>query len=117
MNLAELKDHVDFIIENSHSYNKPEDIPILITLSEPSVGTRASSGVMHVGMGIDWEHGQFRICPVAELVRKGNAKTDIIPVIEHIPYGGGRRVYICKMCGCHVGREDRYCKHCGQKLR
>lgn len=117
MNLKELKGTIDFTISTLHKYESPEDIPVLITLSEPSVGSRASSGVIYVGTGIDWEHGQLRIEPEQKLVRKGNAKTDVIPSYEHTPYGGGRKVFICKMCGCQVGKDDRYCKHCGQRLR
>lgn len=116
MNLAELKDHIDFTINNLHSLDKPEDIPVLITLSESSVGARASTKVIHVGMGMDWESGQFRIYPESELVRKGKALTDAKLVIEHLPLGGGRKIYICQSCGCYVGKEDRFCKHCSQKL-
>ena len=64
MNLKELKNIVDFAIENLQHHQNPEEISVLITLSESSVGSRASSTIKYVGMGFDWEHGQFRIEPV-----------------------------------------------------
>lgn len=60
MNLLELKENVDFAIEQLHSYEKPKDIQVLITLSERSIGARASTRVIYAGLGIDWKHGQFR---------------------------------------------------------
>ena len=117
MNLKELKDNVDFTINNLNNYKKPEDISVLITLSETSVGARASSGIKYVGMGFDWEYGQFRIHPEKALVRQGKALNDIKPVYEHTPLNGGRKSYICNTCGRIVSKDDRYCKHCGQRLR
>jgi hypothetical protein len=80
MNLEELKRYIDYDIEHLNNI-KPKDIPVLINLSENSVGARASVGVQFVGIGFDWEHGQFRIQPNVELVKKGNSLADIRKVV------------------------------------
>lgn len=77
MNLLELKNQVDFAIDNLHSSDNPEEIPVLITLSEPSLGARNSIGVKYVSIGVDWERNQFRILPETELVRRINKDKNI----------------------------------------
>ena len=56
MILSELKKQVDFLCDNGHGDN-----PVLITLSESSIGSRAANGITGIHIGIDWEHGQGRI--------------------------------------------------------
>lgn len=115
MNLEELKYIVDRTIEHLHDYENPKEIPVLITLSENSIGSRASCEVSFVGMGFDWEHGQFRIEPSKSLVRKGNAPTDTKKIIRH--EFGGQKFWACPKCVMKVAKDDGYCRHCGQRLR
>lgn len=115
MNLKELKEIVDFEIKNLREYEKPEDISVLITLSESSMGARASSSIKYIGMGFDWEHGQFRIEPSLSLVRKGNALTDVKPVVKDD--FSGVKFWACPKCRLKVAKDDIFCRHCGQKLR
>jgi hypothetical protein len=70
MNLKELKFIIDFMVNGLNSYEKPEDIEVLINISEKSIGASASSKVQYAGMGIDWEHGQFRIEPCFNMIMK-----------------------------------------------
>lgn len=72
MNLKELKTYIDNIY---NSCRNPENISILITLCEGSIGPRASAGVKNMHLGFDWEHGQFRIEPEIPLVRKDKPKS------------------------------------------
>lgn len=66
-------------------------------------------------MGFDWESGQLRIHPSAELVRKGNTLNDIKEVkCESID---GKNVYWCPRCQNKIAKDDRYCRYCGQKLK
>ncbi|HAU86001.1 MAG TPA: hypothetical protein DCW90_11035 [Lachnospiraceae bacterium] len=67
MTLAELKKIVDSYCENK--YTNPEEVNLIITLDEMSIGPRAGTGVENAFMGFDWEHNQFRIQPKDKLVR------------------------------------------------
>jgi YHS domain-containing protein len=114
INLSELKRIVDYTIEHL-DYDKPEDIPVLITLKESSLGSRAASAVKYIGMGFDWESGQFRIEPVKELVTKGNSLTNVKTVVCR--QYDGRNYYFCPRCQSKISRNDHYCRDCGQKLK
>lgn len=115
MKLSELKATVDFTIECLRDYESPDDIEVLITLSDNSVGARASSTVRYAGMGIDFEHGQFRIAPGKRLVTMGNGLQDIKPAGYKVYEG--RKYYYCQRCGNKVSKDDFYCRSCSQKLR
>lgn len=114
MTLKELQLVVNMTIDYLHDLN-PEEIPVLITLSEPSWGARASVSVKYAGMGGDWEKGQFRLEPTKELVIKGNNLTDVKPVVCR--QYDGRNYYFCPRCTGRVAKNDCYCRYCGQKLR
>jgi len=115
MNLKELKSTIDFTIENLNDYQNPEEINVLITLEESSIGARASSGIKYVGMGFDWERGQFRIEPSKPLVKKGNALDDIKGITQF--EFGGQKYWGCPRCLQKIKKDDCYCRYCGQKLR
>jgi hypothetical protein len=115
LNLSELKSTVDFTIEQLHDYENPEEINVLITLDESSMGARASSGIRFVGMGFDWEHGQLRIEPTKKLVSKGNALTNIKNVARF--EFGGQPYWGCPKCLQKIAKDDSYCRYCGQKLK
>jgi len=116
LNLAELKQNIDFEIENLNSNNKnSKDVIVLITLNESCMGARASSGIKYIGMGFDWESGQLRIEPVKNLVSKGNSLIDIKEAITMT--FDGKKYYICSKCGNKISKNDNYCRHCSQKLK
>lgn len=115
INILELKNSVDLAIQNLRNYDNPEDVPVLVNLSEPSIGARASASVRYVGMGFDWEHNQFRITTDKALVCKGNSLNDIKPV-KLVSYNG-RNYYWCPRCDGRVSKDDRYCRECGQKMK
>lgn len=70
MNLSELKIKVDDAIKNLHKDQRPEDITVLITLDEDSIGQRACSGIRNINLGFDWERDQLRLEPEKPLVCK-----------------------------------------------
>lgn len=115
MNLKELKEIIDFELSHLQNHEKPEDVHVVITTSESSMGARASSAIKHIGMGIDWEHGQLRIEPSTKLVMKGNALYDIKPVIRE--EFSGVKFWACPKCIMKVAKNDSFCRHCGQKLK
>lgn len=106
---------VDFSIKNLHISQNSEEIPILITLSENSIGPRASCEIKSAGLGFDWEHNQFRIQPTDELVHKENRYLDVKPV--KCKQYDGRKYYVCSICQQKISKNDRYCRYCGQKLK
>jgi hypothetical protein len=109
-----LKIIVDLTISRLRDYQKAEDIEVLITLSDASVGARASSRVEHAGLGFDWEQGQFRISPSKPLVTMGNNLSDVRLVGYRIY--DGRKYYYCTRCDSRVAKDDKFCRHCGQRL-
>jgi hypothetical protein len=114
LNLEEFKIIVDHTVDNLH-HKKANEVPVLITLSESSMGARASSNVKYANMGFDWEHGQFRIEPDISLVRKGNSLTDIKNVICR--QYEGKNYYFCPRCQQKITKTDKYCRYCSQKLK
>lgn len=115
--LSDLKRAVDFEIGQLREYESPDDIPVIVTMSESSVGSRAGTTIHHAGIGMDWEHGQFRIAPDKPLVCKGNTLQDVKPAVCR-PYDG-RNYYFCDNCGGggKVSKDDKYCRYCGQRLK
>jgi hypothetical protein len=115
MNILELKQIVDHYIENLDSYEKPEDITVLITLSESSMGPRASCSVKNCYIGFDWEKNQFRLEPDQPLTRKGNALYDPKPIkkltFSGVTFNG------CPKCRMKVTSDDFYCRYCGQRFK
>lgn len=114
MHLDEFKVIIDRA--NSNLYNKkPSEISVLITLSESSMGARASSDIKYANMGFDWESGQFRIEPSKLLVTKGNSLTDIRSVVCR--QYNGRNYYFCPRCDEKISKSDFYCRRCSQRLK
>ena len=114
MDLLELKTIIDSTIENLR-YEKPENISVLITLSESSIGPRASSSVKYASLGFDWEHNQFRLQPRKPLVTKGNSLTDVKNIT--CKQFEGRNYYFCPRCQQKISKNDSFCRYCSQKLK
>lgn len=115
MNLSSLKEAIDSAIEHLPNHESPDNILVLITLSESSMGARASTGIYHAAMGFDWEHGQFRLAPNKELVSKGNSLTDVKEVVCR--QFRGRNFYFCPRCESKITKNDCFCRDCSQKLK
>ena len=115
MDLERLKIIIDTTIKNLQPHQLPHEIPVIITLSNNSVGARGGCDAKYAGMGFDWEHGQFRIEPSDRLVKLNASLNDILNPIEK--QFNNRRYYTCRRCESKVGKEDKYCKYCGQKQR
>lgn len=114
MKLSMLKIIVDLTISRLRDYQKAEDIEVLITLSDASVGARASSRVEHAGLGFDWEQGQFRLSPSKPLVTMGNNFSDV--KLAACRTYDGRKYYCCTRCDSRVAKDDKFCRRCGQRL-
>jgi len=114
MNILQLKNIIENVIGRLRDCENPEDIPVLITLSDPSVGVQASSKIQSAGMGFDWEHGQFRIYPVKKIISEEKSRSIPIPIAKY--EFGGVSFNGCQKCRLKVAKDDAYCKHCGQRL-
>lgn len=114
MKLYELKKNVDFLISNGH-----EQDAVLITLSDSSVGARASTGITGIYSGFDWEHGQVRIAAERKFTTyENNRDREMIPVMRDYDIGSRiRHLLICPRCENHLRKDDNYCSHCGQKIK
>lgn len=86
------------------------DSDVLITLAERSIGARASIGIYWAGMGFDHEAGQFRLEPDEHLYKS-------LRMDEPAGVSKLENFYICNKCLRKVTKSDRYCRHCGQRLR
>lgn len=95
---------------------KPEDIDVVITTELPyaTLGQRPCTGVRCVGMGFDWEAGQFRITPEDKLIA---VKHD---VPQHVMEWRGN--YHCPKCEHMLSAKRkktdiRFCSRCGQAVK
>ena len=114
MNLKELQSIVNRTVEHINKHMLPEEIPVLISLQQASIGARASSHVVCANMGIDWENGQFRIEPAKPLAELTHTYTyEQEKVMREY---SGRKSYFCPRCNEKLGKEDQFCKRCGQKV-
>ena len=114
MKLKELYEISKSLIEQG----KEED-DVLITLSEPSIGGRASTPINYVYAGFDWEHGQVRVEPKDSLINKlkDRDKQLDIKIMEY--NNSGRKCIIrkCPICENHLKKDDKYCSRCGQAIK
>lgn len=111
MNLNDLKKQVDSYVAFGHG-----DDVVLITLSQPSVGGRACTGIRGIYSGIDWENGQIRIDPEKDVCLRGRAKDDVMD-ISIFAYSSPRPFYCCPICREHVKKDSNYCQCCGQHIK
>lgn len=108
MNLEELQR----IVNEAVSYTKDvhgieaEHVEVKLTLSEPSIRSRASSDVKTAYLGLDLEKGEFRIDPNDMLV--SSKRTTLHKVLK--------RLVNCEICDEAVCTTDNYCSSCGNKL-
>lgn len=112
MTLAELKKTVDAYCEGE--YVNPDEVNVIITLEEMSIGPRAGTGIENIFLGFDWEHNQLRIQPKEKLVRY-NKQRDIP---KDILYYKLRDLHYCPTCQHPLKktevRNNKYCPFCGQ---
>ena len=94
--------------------NGPEVIPVVVVLSEPSVGKSSTAEVVCAGLGFDWDAGSFILRTKEDLVRenygRGYAK------IQKTVYDE-KPCYSCSNCCTIVSESDKFCKHCGKEFR
>ena len=70
MKLKDLKHKIDFLYKQYENHPEiPDDLDVVITTSESSIGGRAKVDVHYASRGFDWEHNQFRIEPEHKLVK------------------------------------------------
>lgn len=88
------------------------DAHVVITLDEPSVGSRAFTSIIMAHMGFDWETHQFRIEPKEPLARNKFSRDTPRDIRKW------REGYFCPKCDRSLMKkevkEGRYCSHCGQ---
>lgn len=95
-----------------------KDTPIMITTADRSIGGRAFVYVTRIGEGFDWESGQIRIDADEKVLKYKNgrdvAKSPIIRKYEQ----AGKKIVVrkCPACENKIGKEDRFCRYCGQKI-
>ena len=112
MTLTELKKTVDSYCETK--YVNPDEVNVIITLEEMSIGSRAGTGIENIFLGFDWEHNQLRIQPKEKLVRY-NKQRDIP---KDILYYKLQDIHYCPTCQHPLkkteARNNKYCPFCGQ---
>lgn len=114
MTLTELKKIVDSYCEDE--YVNPDEVNVIITLEEMSIGPRAGTGIENIFLGFDWESNQLRIQPKEKLVRYKKQRD--IP--KRIIYYKAQGTYCCTTCQHPMkkteAKNNKYCPYCGQKL-
>ena len=70
MKLKDLKHKIDFIYEQYKNHPEiPDNLDVVVTTSEQSVGGRGKGDVRYGRRGCDWERNQFRIEPACKLIK------------------------------------------------
>ena len=91
-----------------------DDMDVVITLSDGSVGPRACVGIKSVNPGMDFEHNQFRIEPQEKLFINILRMESPVGTIKET--FGGMSFTACGRCHEKVAKYDKYCRNCGQRL-
>ena len=108
LTVKDLKDNIDRTNENDL------DARIVITLDEPSVGSRAFTSIIMAHMGFDWENNQFRIEPKEPIARNKFSRDTPRDIRKW------RDGYFCPKCDGSLMKkevkESRYCRRCGQRF-
>lgn len=115
MTLSELKRQVDFLCETGHGEKS-----VLVTLSDRSIGARASAGITSINAGFDWEQGQIRISTDKKIISYDkNRDLPMSAAKLDCDNGNGkiRHLLICPKCDNHLKKDYRYCSYCGQRLK
>lgn len=95
-----------------------KDTPIMTTTADRSIGGRAFVYATWIREGFDWESGQIRIDTDEKVLKYKNGRDAAkSPVIRKYEQAGKKFVVRkCPACENKIGKEDRYCKYCGQKI-
>ena len=95
-----------------------KDTPIMITTADRSIGGCAFVYATWIREGFDWESGQIRIDTDEKVLKYKNGRDAAkSPVIRKYEQAGKKFVVRkCPACENKIGKEDRYCKYCGQKI-
>lgn len=95
-----------------------KDTPIMITTADRSIGGRAFVYATWIREGFDWESGQIRIDTDEKVLKYKNGRDAAkSPVIRKYEQAGKKFVVRkCPACENKIGKEDRYCKYCEQKI-
>lgn len=112
MTLNKLKSAVDTALQYERH---PENVDVVITTKLPyaTCGQLPYAGVKYVGMGFDWEAGQFRIEPIEDLIC---IKHDIPQTV--VEYRGTYCYPKCeRILGKRKNTDIRFCSKCGQAVK
>ena len=102
MVLSELKKQVDFLCDTGHGNN-----PVLVTLSESSIGSRAATGI--TGIRYKLFHGSSYVKNRDEVIEPIREDYDIGSRIRHL--------LLCPKCQNQLRKDDNYCGNCGQRVK
>lgn len=115
MDLNGLKKSIEHLFEIGCDGSEP----VLIVLSEASVGARASCGINGIYRGFDWENGEIRISTDKDIISKKKDRDNPMPVkIKEYDYNSNRKTIIrkCPVCENHCKKDAKYCDNCGQRI-
>lgn len=89
------------------------------TLSEPSIGSRAATGITGIHSGIDWEHGQVWISTEKKIISYWKDRDEVMkPRREDYNIGSRtRHLLLCPKCQNQLRKDDNYCSNCGQRVK
>ena len=98
----------------------PIDEPVVIQLSQPSIGCNANVNIDNICSGFDWNKGKLWIIPEFPVILK-NKDRDIPKEPYQTTYTEGykypRTILHCPICENIVKKDFYYCPKCGQKLK
>lgn len=114
MKLIELKNDIDRLIEENEDNKEKE---VVIPLAENSIGPVACAGTRILTCGFDWDSRRIFLHPSFALVRKGNSLSDVKEARREVDKYSNFVYYICSKCHQKISKNDKFCKHCSQRLK
>lgn len=79
MKLKELKERVDWAIENSR-----KDLDVCIPNNKVGIGGTSVTSVIQAAQGIDWDSGKFIIWPEEKMIQMKEEPEELISLINYV---------------------------------
>jgi hypothetical protein len=79
MKLKDLKERVDWAIENSR-----KDLDVCIPNNKVGIGGTSVTSVIQAAQGIDWDGGKFIIWPEEKMVQMKEEPEELISLINYV---------------------------------
>lgn len=112
MKAIDFYEKLKFYIECSHGNDD-----VCVVLKQPSIGARASTSIVSLHPGFDWEQGKIILGTDKEITSFDKDRdVELSARVNTYTDTKIRTIYSCPKCEQHLRKDDKYCSRCGQKI-